>query len=335
MVVLLLVMESYTHKRIHDMLVTAKRPVFVADERLDGDSLGSSLAVADYLKSRGVRVPVFVSEPVPAKYRFLPNVNLCTTDEAIFDDVSIDLLVTFDCSDAAFVSRLHARVPSRPPIVNIDHHATNSRYGQVNQVVTDSPATAEVVHRFFRENHIVPSRDAATCLMTGICFDTTVFSNDATNQRAFDAASDLLMGGARIQEVIRNMYQNRSVNMLRIWGAALERLRRHPEKGVVATFITRADMEGAGVTDDEVDGLSNFLNLVTDADVLFVFRETVDGSVKASMRSTGPDVSLVAKAMGGGGHRKAAGFTVPFGSAVCDDAGCWQLVERALVVLES
>ena len=329
-------MESYTHRRIHDMLVAAKRPVFVADERLDGDSLGSSLALADFLKARGVRVPVFVSEPVPAKYQFLPNVDLCTTDASVFDDPSVDLVVIFDCSDANYVERIYASRPpglpaSRPPLINIDHHATNARYGQVNQVVTASPATAEVVYRFFRENHVVPSRDAATCLITGICFDTTVFSNSATNQRAFEAASDLMMGGARIQEVIRNMYQSRSVSVLRIWGAALERLRKHPERGIVATFVTRADMEENGVTEDEVDGISNFLNLVTDADVLFVMRETADGGIKVSMRSTGPDVSRVAKAMGGGGHVKAAGFTA-FGR-VCDDKGCWEVVEKCLEVL--
>jgi len=125
--------------------------------------------------------------------------------------------------------------------------------------------------------------------------------------------------------------QSRSVSVLRIWGAALERLRRHPERLIVATFVTRADMEENGVTEDEVDGLSNFLNLVTDADVLFVMRETADGGIKVSMRSTGPDVSRVAKAMGGGGHVKAAGFTA-FGR-VCDDKGCWEVVEKCLEVL--
>ncbi len=327
-------MESYTHKRIHEMLLAAKRPVFIADERLDGDSLGSSLAVADYLKGRGVRVPVFISEAIPGKYQFLPNADLCTTDTAVFDDASIDLIVSFDCSDAEYVKRLHAFTPSRPPIINIDHHATNARYGDVNQVVVASPATAEVVYRFFRENHIVPSRDAATCLITGICFDTTVFSNSATNQRAFEAASDLLMGGARIQEAIRNLYQNRSVHVLRAWGTALERLRRHPDRAVVSTFLTRADVEDNGATHDEIEGLSNFLNLVTEADVLFVMRETEGGGTKVSMRSTGPDVSAIAKAFGGGGHAKAAGFTVGAGEMRCDEGGCWELVERAVKMLE-
>ncbi len=325
-------MESYTHRRIHDLLLKAKRPVFIADERIDGDSLGSSLAMADFLKGRGIRVPVFVSEPIPSKYRFLPNVDLCTTDATVFNDPSIDLVVSFDCSDASYVTRLLALCPARPMTINIDHHATNARYGQVNQVVVSSPATAEVVYRWFKENNVVPSREAATCLMTGICFDTTVFSNAGTNLRAFEAASELLMGGAKIQEVIRNMYQNRGVNVLRVWGAALERIRRHESKSVVATFLTRADIDGNGATDDEVDGLSNFLNQVTESDVLFVMRETPDGGIKVSMRSSGPDVAKVAAAMGGGGHRKAAGFSV--GGVACTEEGCWGLVEKCCSMFE-
>jgi len=145
-------MESYTHRRIHDMLVAAKRPVFVADERLDGDSLGSSLALADFLKARGVRVPVFVSEPVPAKYQFLPNVDLCTTDASVFDDPSVDLVVIFDCSDANYVERIYASRPpglpaSRPPLINIDHHASNSRFGEVNLVDSSAAATCEMLTR--------------------------------------------------------------------------------------------------------------------------------------------------------------------------------------------
>jgi phosphoesterase RecJ-like protein len=328
-------MEAYTHRRIHDLILKAKRPVFVADERLDGDSLGSSLAMADWLRGRGVRVPVYISEPVPAKYRFLPGLDQCTTDRQIFNDPTVDLVVVFDCSDAWYVEKLLRPLdPLRPSVINIDHHASNPHYGAVNQVLTDAPATAEVIYRFFKENHLVPSREAATCLLAGICFDTTVFSNSATNGRALQAASDLVMGGGRIQTVIHRLYQNRSVNMLRVWGAALERLTRHPEKNIVWTFLTCADLEAHGASEEEVDGLSNFLNLVTEADILFVLREAKDGGVKVSMRSTGPDVSRLAKAMGGGGHAKAAGFTVPADQMVCNNAGCWELVEKAINMIE-
>jgi len=304
-------MESYIHRRIHDLLVRAHKPVFISDERTDGDSLGASLAIADFMRGRGVTVPVFVSEPVPEKYLSMPNIDLCTDDPVIFDDPEIDLVISFDCSDANYVNKLIKKIAGDVILINIDHHATNSNYGHLNQVIVESPATAEVVHGFFKENQIVPSRDAATCLLAGICFDTTIFQNSATNPRALDAASSLILSGAHVQDVIQMLFQNRSVNALRIWGIALERLYHHPELGTVSTFLTRADIEGNGVTDEEVDGLSDFLNLVTDADTLLVLRETNRGDIKVSMRTQSQNVASVAKAFGGGGHVKAAGFTLP------------------------
>lgn len=318
-------MESYLHKQIHDLLVKAREPVFISDERIDGDSLGSALAMADFMASLGKTVPVYVASIVPEQYRRLPRAHQCTTSLHIFDNPEVDLVVVFDCSDAEFVRGLVERIPGNPQVVNIDHHTTNSRYGHVNQVVVDAPATAAVVHRFFEENQIIPSREAATCLLTGLCFDTTAFSNSATNERALDAASKLVLSGARVQEVIHAMFHNRSVSALRVWGAALERIEEDREQDMISTYLTRKDIEENHVSDDEIDGLSNFLNLVTHIDTLRVFRETPDGHVKVSMRSLTRDVSEIAKAHGGGGHKRAAGYTIPESKLVCGEDGCWRV----------
>ncbi len=321
-------MEAYLHRLIYDRVASAKRPLFIPDERIDGDSLGASLAMADFLAGRGVPVKLYVKSEIPEKYKFLPHIEWCTTDVSVLNDPEIDLVVSFDCSDGKYVTDLVARIPSHPTIVNIDHHATNPRYGHVNLVVTSSPATAEVVHRWFMENELVPTREAATCLFAGICFDTTAFSNGATNERAFEAASALIAYGARPREIVRKLYLNRSVSALRLWGTALERLRQHPEHGCISTYLTLRDLQEAAVSEEEVDGLSNFLNFVTESDTLCVLRETSEGSVKISMRSTTKNVAAIAKAMGGGGHIRAAGFSVPNARIVCDSTGCAQVVER-------
>ena len=321
-------MESYLHKQIHDLLVKAQEPVFISDERIDGDSLGSALALADFLASLGKVVPVYVATIVPEQYRRLPRVHQCTTSLEVFNNPEIDLVVVFDCSDAEFVRELVEKIPGNPPVINIDHHTTNSRYGQINQVIEEAPATAAVVHRFFEENQIIPSRDAATCLLTGLCFDTTAFSNAATNERALDSASKLVLGGARVQEVIHAMFHNRSLSALRVWGAALERIEEDREQNMISTYLTRKDIEENRVSDDEIDGLSNFLNLVTDIDTLRVFRETADGHVKVSMRSLTRDVAQIAKEHGGGGHTRAAGYVIPKSRLVCGEDGCWK-VEKA------
>ncbi len=322
-------MESYFHRQIHELLIKARNPVFVSDERIDGDSLGAALAMADYMLRHGRKIPVYVAEQVPEQYGRLPRIEHTTIDERVFHDESIDLVVVFDCSDERFVQSLLDQIPSEPTVVNIDHHNTNSRYGHVNQVITDAPATAEVIYRFFEENKIIPSRDAATCMLTGLCFDTGAFSNAATNHKVLESASQLIMHGARVQEVIRTMFRNRSINALRVWGAALERLYQHPELGYVSTCLTRKDIEENKVTDDEIDGLSNFLSLVTDAPTLFVLRETARGDVKVSMRSQSRDVGAIAKAFGGGGHKRAAGFSYKNAKLMCNEGGCWKVVTKA------
>ncbi len=318
-------MESYLHRQIYDLLVKAREPVFVSDERIDGDSLGAALALADFMASQGKIVPVYVASMVPEQYRRLPRAHQCTTNLQVFENPEIDLVVVFDCSDGDFVRGLVERIPGNPTVVNIDHHTTNNRYGHVNQVVVDAPATAAIVHRFFEENHIIPSRDAATCLLTGLCFDTTAFSNAATNERALDAASKLLLGGARVHDVIHAMFHNRSVCALRVWGVALERIQEDREQNMISTYLTRADIKENNVSDDEIDGLSNFMNLVTDVDMLRVFRETADGHVKVSMRSLTRDVSQIAKEHGGGGHKRAAGYVIPQAKLVCGEDGCWRV----------
>jgi phosphoesterase RecJ-like protein len=318
-------MESYLHKQIYDLLVNAREPVFISDERLDGDSLGSALALADFVASLGKTVPVYVAATVPIQYRRLPRVHQCTTSLQIFENPEIDLVVVFDCSDAEFVRGLVQRIPGNPQVVNIDHHTTNGRYGHVNQVVEDAPATAAVIHQFFEENQLVLSRDAATCLLTGLCFDTTAFSNNATNERALASASKLVMGGARVQEVIQAMFFNRSVSALRVWGCALERIEEDREQQMISTYLTRRDIEEHQVSDDEIDGLSNFLNLVTDIDTLRVFRETSDGHVQVSMRSLTRDVAEIAKQHGGGGHKRAAGYVIASSKLVCGADGCWRV----------
>lgn len=320
-------MESYKATQLLETIRNAKNPVFVSDERIDGDSLGASLALVDLLRQEGKAVPVYVSEEVPKKYHFLPHIEQCTTDTGIFEQ-PIDVVVTFDCSDEVYVERLVSKAPNRPLVINIDHHQSNSLYGDVNYVVTKAPAAAAVVYSILHHNKIRPSKMAATCLLTGICFDTTIFSNSASNTDAFYIASELIKIGARTQEVMRSIFSSRSIPALRVWGMALERLSTHEEFGFLATCITRNDMNEHGISDEEVDGLSNFLHFVSESHTLFLLKETRCGGVKVSMRSTMHDVSKIARTFGGGGHIKAAGFTVPNSLIVCTEDGCWRIESR-------
>lgn len=322
-------MEMLRNKQIYEELLRAQHPVFISDERVDGDSLGSALAMVDFLKQNNRPCPmVYVTCSIPEIYQSLPLIHVCTQDIKIFSDPTIDLVVVFDCSDAEFVRGLVSQVPSTPRVINIDHHKTNSFYGDINQVVVDASATAEVVYNFYEHNRLMMSRDAASCLFTGLCFDTSAFTNSATNNHSLEIASKLILSGARIQDAIRIMFKNRSVSALRVWGIALERLHFNTDFDSVITCLTKKDIEENEVSEEEIEGLSNFLNLVIDKDTVYVLRETQDGDVKVSMRSASRDVSLVAKANGGGGHAKAAGYTVKDSRLVCTENECWRIEKK-------
>ena len=321
-------MESLLHRQIHDKLLAAQRLLFIIDERIDGDSLGSALGMADYALHLGKEVVVYTSDPIPSQYRHFPHIDLCHSDPTVCQRKDFDLIMTFDCSDGEYVRRLLETHFHRPFLINIDHHVTNPNYGDLNQVVVVSPATAEVVYQFFKTNDIVPSKEAATALFCGIAFDTTMFTNEGTNARALDAAADLLMWGARVQAVFQMMFSSRSVAVLRVWGAALERLHEHPDYGFLITFLTRSDLSAPGITDEEIKGLTDFLNIVTRVETLCVLQETKEGGIKASMRSSAHDVAAIAQAFGGGGHRKAAGFRIPNAHIVRDATYGWRVEER-------
>ncbi|HLD17527.1 MAG TPA: DHH family phosphoesterase [Patescibacteria group bacterium] len=316
---------GYLHTQVMKRLQLARHPLLIADYRIDGDCLGSSLALADYLKQIGSRPCVFVSGPIPEKYRFLPLSETCVFDPDILTDSTIDLAVALDCSDASYVQSVLRSVPQRPFLINIDHHATNPLYGDLNMVDPEAPGVCEIVHQLFTDARILPSPEVATCLFCGIAFDTTAFFNEMTNHRAFLAASELIRRGARVRDIIRMLFCHRSLEALKVWGLALERLRQHPTLGIVSTCLCRRELEEYGVVDDDVDGLSNFLNMVLGVDTLVVLRETAEGGVKASLRTRTHDVASLARSVGGGGHVRAAGFSLPRSRLVCPENGLWRI----------
>lgn len=318
---------SYSQlSQMHEKLITAERPLLVADERLDGDSLGSSLAMAGYLLSLGRPVQVYITQSVPEKYSFLPFLDCVFCEREKLSSFQADVVVTFDCSDVNFINKVVSLLPgARPTIINFDHHTTNPKFGHFHFVDSQAPATCEVIHRFFKENQIEITKEIATCLFYGLVFDTTSFSNDATSPAALSSASELLLAGARGSEAIKMILKSRSVPALRLWGIALERLWFHEEFQAVATCITNEDLINFQVTEEDIDGLSNFLQNVLEHDTVCVIRETIDGGVKFSLRTHTGDVAAIARANGGGGHTKAAGFTVKNSKLAYLPDGRWEV----------
>lgn len=305
---------SFLHRNAHDALVNAKRVLIVSHPKPDGDTLGAACAMLEFCRSRGIPADAWCKDVVPEQYSYMPRSDEFTADPAIFWSQPHDVLAVFDAGDLRFagIADIIPKMPMKPRILNFDHHATNERFGDVNVLDVAASSTAEVVYDFLRQNGEEISHAASICLLTGILTDTGNFSNPATTWTSLVAASDLLRRGAKIQEVSRHLLRNKSIPALRLWGQALSRLKHNPRDGVASTAVFLSDIAEAGIDDEHVEGLSNFLNMFLDAKILLVLKELPDGKVKGSYRSASDiDVSALALRHGGGGHKKAAGFTIP------------------------
>ncbi len=152
----------------------------------------------------------------------------------------------------------------------------------------------------------------ATALLTGIYFDTGGFRHSNTSDEVLSIASELLKRGARLQKITENTDNTRSFSLFKLWGVALERLRLNKKYGISVSVITVDDINKAGATEEEVSGLVNLLNSAPESEVAMLLCESFDAKIKGSLRTESDkiDVSRIAKLFGGGGHKKAAGFTI-------------------------
>ncbi len=296
--------------QLHEAIRKADRLLLVAHKKPDGDTLGSSSSILNWLLREGKDVTVFCADLPPEAFRYIDNIHRYTNDPAVFHN-AYDIVIIFDSGDLRYCG-VSEHVPHLAPghlLVNIDHHVTNERYAKLNLVFTDASSTAEVIHRFYEANNIFVDSHMATSLLTGLITDTSHFSNSGTTVGSMDAASKMVAAGARHLDIARHLLRNKTIDGLKLWGLALSRLHENKKLGIASTYLLRSD--APTLPPEVVEGLSNFLNAVTgQTDTILVLHELPDGMIKGSFRSINRDISKLAKLMGGGGHKKAAGFTV-------------------------
>lgn len=310
-------------------LVNANQRILVASHKNCGDATGAVTACKIALEKLGKKVTVFLPGPVAKIYKFLPKTETIVYEADKVNWSDYDL---FLCVDAAepLMTGLEDKFASRPDnliTVNLDHHLTNTDFGDLNIVDRSASAACAILYEWFIQAGYEIDHDIATCLLTGILTDTGSFSNPGTNENSLKAAGDLLRRGANIGRFLSEVVKNKTVSELKLWGKAFERLQVNEELSIVTTVITKEDMVELDLTNEAVEGVANFLNELSDYKAVMVLKEQVDGTIKGSLRTTKEDVDVaaLAKLFGGGGHKKAAGFTVK-GRLVLVD-GFWQVMQ--------
>jgi len=299
-------------QQIHNHIKQAKKVMIVPHQNPDGDAIGAATAFLEYLAELNKEIVIFCVTPVTDKLRFVPHSTTVITDPAIFKDSSVDTIVVLDSGDLRYAGIATHLVNHPATIINIDHHATNERFGSYNLVNTTAASTTEILFHFFRANSIRINPRMATSLLTGLTTDTGNFSNAATSVSALAVGGELIRSGGNYNLINNAVIRNKSVESLRLWGKALQRLTKEPDYNMVYTYVTRQDLIEHKVDDQETEGIANFLNNLENPGIVLVLKETANGMVKGSLRTTRNDidVSLLAKQLNGGGHKKAAGFTV-------------------------
>jgi phosphoesterase RecJ-like protein len=300
-------MRTTTLAEVAAVLREASRILAFSHVTPDGDALGSLLGFGWLMQAPGRHVTLVSADGVPEEYQFLPGAVDVQTDAPAGP---WDAVVALDASDPR---RLGG--PFRPdtydnaPIIVIDHHITNTRFGTLNYVDATAAATAQILVGLADALPASISFEAAACLLTGLATDTLGFRTSNVTPRVMETAVRLMEAGANLSEIVSRTLAARPLNAMRLWGRALANLQH--EGRVVWAAVSNEMREQAGASADGESGLVSFLVGAPEVDIAAVFSETAEGAVEISFRARpGFDVSGLALDLGGGGHPQAAGCTV-------------------------
>ena len=298
----------------------------------DGDALGSMLALGTALRRQGKHVVAsWGSQPfeVPQAYSFLPALDLLVPADEVPE--APPLLVTLDTGSEDRLGTLAGRVPKAGAVLVVDHHASNTMYGSAHLVDDQAAATAVIVAELLAELGVPLDAELAAPLYTGLVTDTGMFRHASTTPEVHELAARLLATGIRHDLISRAIYDTQPFGYVQLLGEVCARAVLEPDSagglGLAWTVVEGDDLARHGLGLAEVEGIIDVLRTAGEAEVALVLKgDPHDGLYRVSARSKGTvDVGDICTALGGGGHRFAAGFT-----SHRDAAGTVAGVRRAL-----
>ena len=287
--------------------------IVVTHENPDGDALGSMLAMSIALGDLGKDTVMYLSgdAPTPGEYRFL---DLSSLRRELPDDTEERVLLALDCASGRRIGPEPAVVERARLVVNVDHHHDNSRFGDLNLIVDDASSTAEIVRDILASLDVRLSPDIAEALYVALVTDTGRFQYSNTTPKALRLAADLVEAGADVHGIFRLVYETVQFAKLKLLARALGRAELYENGRLVVSYLLKDDFAEVGAEEPYSEGIIDYLRSVEGSEMVALIREPPrDGGParRISLRSSRDevDVSAVARAAGGGGHRQAAGFS--------------------------
>ncbi len=278
----------------------------------DADTLGSSLALRQALTRLGKQVTTVCADPPVENYRFLPGIQYI---EKAFEPRLYDLIITIDCADLTKMTgfyKEHEAFFTTTPLINIDHHPSNSRFGTVAMVAPKAASVGEIMVHVLDAIKAPIDRDMATCLLAALYYDTGSFQHSNTTSDVMHIASRLKRYGANHENIAYYLFQKKSFPLLALWGLALQKLKVDKDRGIAWVFVSEEDLARTGTGSKELEGLIALIHGIPEVKMTIILSERGNAVVKGSIRtSNGTDAAYYAGLFGGGGHHKAAGFSAP------------------------
>ncbi len=303
--------------RIIQHLKSSDAVLIASHANPDGDAIGALLAMGHLLDALGKKTTLYNESPLPAVYRFLPSVQ--RIKRRLADPKSYDTAIILDCGDLARIGRQVDSVLGIPVLINIDHHVTNTQFGNLQLIDNDACATAEIVHRFFKRMAVPINQAAATAIYTGILTDTGSFRFSNTNRSAFAICQEMIERGVDPYKVAQHVYGTYSLGRIKLLNLALDSIEISENGNLSMMTVTQAMLDKTGTHAEDADGLINYARRIKAVKVAALIHEQTNGrkpdghsnGYHVSLRSDGQvDVAAIASVFGGGGHPSAAGFSV-------------------------
>ena len=293
---------------------SADRFILVTHENPDGDALGSLVAMQEILRALDKDSVMFMAAeefPLPYEYRFFVLDGLVSV---VPDDVADRTIVFLDCGN---IDRNPAHELKRDGahILNLDHHHDNTRFGTVNHVVPEASCTAEVVWDLMKALGVRPTLPVAEALYVGLVTDTGKFMYENTGTRAHVMAAELIATGVDVHEIYKRLYEGIPYGKLELLARGLTNVERYDDGRLTLSHLSADDFRQTGAEENYSEGVIDHLRSVEGTAVAALVRDRLGrgtaGLRKVSLRASDDrvDVSRIARAQGGGGHRQAAGFS--------------------------
>lgn len=306
------------------IIKNSQRILLFAHSRPDSDTIGSNLAFYYYLKGLDKEVEVACFDTMPEYLKIFANYDLKHPGE--IDLHSFDSIIAMDSVERGF-EKIRDKFLDNQAIVLIDHHPDIKEDGDLNIMEASFSSVSEIIFDYFEFHNIKISSKIATLLLMGILGDTGNLQHSNTTPKVMHIVAKLLNRGASVAKISKMIFSNNRFSTLKLWGRALEKAKINPNNKMIATVITKKDLEECQASYDDTAEIASILNTVPETSFSLVLSERDGGIIKGSLRSEkykGVDVSEVAHQFGGGGHKLASGFEIK--GRIVEEENGWKIV---------